>query len=575
MQALLRYLRQGRDRIAEYSDSEVSAASITVGSAADRHIQLLGHDVAPKHAAIRPAGDSFAISARRGARVLVNAAPVRTARLTVGDKVEIAGHQLTVIEAPAGFDLALTIQPNEKTAKSEFEGAFKTDLDQTLLSKRRTAWNLFLLISVLTLLVPLATAVVHRTGATTPAWIPDDTFWTAGPLIPAHAQAVGRRCEACHLSFFAPARDRECRQCHTKTADHVSVADLKLTRLGPAARCGVCHEEHNAPDGTLVVRDDSLCVTCHDAAHDKFGTLQVEKVSGFARSIHPLFKASLLTPPPRGSAIVAPLKVTPTGEPLAAAVNWPAVRTPLRTGQEQSHLSFSHKEHLDGNLVQRLSDSAPLGCEDCHTVAADGEHFIPITMARSCSGCHVLAFDDEAPERQLPHGKPREAMLMIEDYYVAKYSNPGRVTAPVAPRQRIPDRPVTTVACPSGTPLTRGRCQANAEIVDQFTRRGCASCHLVSDQGSGDVHERFDVLPVRLGRDYFPDLHFSHRQHAVQKQLTRDAACLSCHKARDSIRSSDLMLPELDKCLECHSDHAARDRVQVRCVSCHAYHFER
>ena len=574
MQALLRYLRQGRDRIAEYSDTEISANAITIGSAPDRHIQLVGYGVAGRHAAIRRAGDAFVIAARGRARLSVNGTEVSNARLAIGDRIEIAGHRLTVIDAPAGFDLALMVERDDKSAKSEFESAFRTDLDQTKPWKRRASWTLFALILVACLVVPLKTASIHRSGAATPAWVPDDTFWSAGMLIPAHALAVGRRCEACHLNFFVHAQDKECRKCHDRTGDHVSAADLKLTELGPAARCGQCHEEHNAPNGTLVVRDDSLCVACHSAAHDRFGSLQVDKVSGFAGNGHPKFKASLfvptLHPSSPDSTVQTPADDLPAALPGVETVKWQVQRVPVSLAREHSNLRFSHQQHLDGTRVQRLTDNAALGCGDCHTLAADGEHFIPITMKASCSACHELTFDEEAPERQLPHGKPQDAMLMIEDYYTRKYSDPRAPTRTFV-RRRIPDEPLATSPC-TGAPFVRGMCQANLEIVDQFTRRGCASCHVVTDKHTPDVHARFAVLPVRLEQTYFPDVHFSHRLHAVQKDLSGDAACLSCHKARDSKDSSDVLLPDLGKCQECHTDRMMRDRVALQCVSCHAYH---
>jgi predicted CXXCH cytochrome family protein len=566
VQALLRYLRQGRERVAEYSDTEISAEPLTIGSAPDRHIQLVGQGILPHHATIRRDGDQFAIAARGRARLAVNGKEVRSARLTVGDKVQIAGHTLTIIEAPAGFDLAISIELDQKSAKSEFEAAFRTDLDQTKAWKRRASWGLFVLIAVLCLGVPLKAALVHRSGAPTPAWLPDDTFWSAGSLIPAHALAVGRRCEACHQNLFVRVQDGQCRKCHDRTQNHVSVADLKLTELGPAARCGVCHEEHNAPDGTLVVRDDQLCVACHDAAHGRFGGLKVDKVSGFSADRHPPFKASLLVP----TADLSTAAVRTASMPGVQEVAWHLQRIPVKIGREHSNLKFSHQQHLDVSRVQRLRDNAPLGCGDCHRLEPDGEHFIPITMKESCSACHELTFDDEAPQRQLPHGKPLDAILMIEDYYTRKFADPGFTVSTVA-RRRIPDQPLSPSAC-SGTPFVRGTCQANLEIVDQFTRRGCASCHVVTDDHSADVHTRFEVLPVRLEHGYFPDVHFSHRLHAVQKDLSGDAACLSCHKARDSRSSEDLLLPDIGKCQECHTDRLARDRVQLQCVNCHAYH---
>ena len=591
MYALLRQLRHGPSGVDEYADTEVSSDSITVGSAANRDIQIIGRGVAPDHALIRRAGKTLTIACRGRARLSVNGGKARSAAaLESGDVVDIGGNHMTVLDPPAGFDLALAIQLNTDIEKSEFESAFKTELEQTWLSKRRTSWTLLVLTVLLAFAIPLGTAVLHRDRVPTASWAPDDTLWSAGPLIPAHAQAAGVRCEACHQRFFVHTRDQDCRKCHDKTQDHVRAADLRLTQLGMPPRCGVCHEEHNAPGGSIVIRSDALCVQCHADSHSRFGTLKVEPVTGFSARNHPQFTATVLIPAVNAGAAAAGDAQRPGAEATphmdadlaqtisagvagSALIDWRAARVSLATGQEHSNLKFSHAEHLDINKVQRTSDSKALGCADCHKLDADGEHFVPITMASACSACHELTFDDKAPDRQLPHGKPRDAMLLIEDYYARKFSDPTTPAA-AATRRRLPDNALMDETC-TGTPFACGMRRAALEITNQFTRRGCVSCHVVTDNRAADVHARFEVLPVRLVRDYFPDAHFNHRLHAVQKDLTGDAACLSCHKARDSTDSATLLLPSLGKCLECHSDAVATNRVTLQCVSCHAYHSQR
>jgi len=220
--------------------------------------------------------------------------------------------------------------------------------------------------------------------------------------------------------------------------------------------------------------------------------------------------------------------------------------------------------------VTRSSDSRALGCSDCHTLAVDGEHFVPITMQRSCASCHELTFDPGAPDRQLPHGKPRDVMLLIQDYYARKAVDPNP-TASVLQRRRLPDQQVQETVC-SGPAFTCAMRRAQSEIENQFKTHGCASCHDVTDTHSDEVLDRFQVAPVRLTRDYFPDVQFSHRMHAVQKDKTGDAACLSCHAVQKSTSSADLFIPDLPKCLECHSERLQADRVTLPCSGCHSYH---
>ena len=67
MEALLRELHEGPDGIPEYRDTEISGAELTIGSAADQRIQLLGRAVAPEHAVIRKSGSKLELSCRQRA----------------------------------------------------------------------------------------------------------------------------------------------------------------------------------------------------------------------------------------------------------------------------------------------------------------------------------------------------------------------------------------------------------------------------------------------------------------------------------------------------------------------------
>ena len=237
---------------------------------------------------------------------------------------------------------------------------------------------------------------------------------------------------------------------------------------------------------------------------------------------------------------------------------------------EQSNVKFSHTQHLDPDRVLRRGDSQPLNCADCHRLEPDGEHFEPITMENRCAECHELTFDPGAPDRQLPHGKPREVVLTLQDYFTRKFSDPNAGKA-TRERRGLPGDEEEEQTC-SGAPFDCAMRSAHAEIENQFTRRGCVGCHLVVDTKSESDFVRFQLYPIRFARDYFPAGRFDHRSHQIQGKLTGDAACLSCHKAKESQDSKDLLLPAMGKCEECHGDRPAVERVAVQCVSCHSYH---
>src|SRR5512138_3147297 len=174
MEALLRELHEGPDGIAEYRDTEISGDELTIGSAADQRIQLLGSAVAPEHAVIRKSGSKLEVSCRSGERIRVNDAQIASAKLETGDVIELAGHRLTIAEPPGGFDVAIELRPNENIDASEFESAFRTDLNQTWLSKRPAAWLLTTIVLILGVVLPVAVMMMHHAERATPAWVPGD-----------------------------------------------------------------------------------------------------------------------------------------------------------------------------------------------------------------------------------------------------------------------------------------------------------------------------------------------------------------------------------------------------------------
>lgn len=568
MQVLVRLVRRRPDGIQEEQDSDLESGQVTVGSAADRDIQLLGVGIAADHAVIARSGREVTITARRDAELLVNGTRCRSARLSPDSVVEIGGHRLALIEAPAGFDLAVRVELSSTVRAADFERAFRTDLTGTWLSQRFASWTLFALVVAFGFAMPFATALmtrsdpalanrsqVHSAGKSGwPAAI-SDVSWSTGPLTPAHAQATHNNCNICHERFFAAVPDRTCRNCHAGIRDHVDSHHRQIVGASGQQTCGQCHREHDAARGSLVNRADRLCVGCHGDSSVSFESVSLEHVRQFASGGHPEFKATLL------QASQAPGR-------SVSETTWRSIRVALAKASQQSNLTFSHEAHLAGAPVTR--QGLPLKCRDCHVLAADGASFAPITMAGACASCHSLTFDEEVTDRQLPHGNPQAAVAMLEDYYVRKAVDPARAVVQV--RRLLPDRTQRDQGCTAAT-LDCGLRNANNAVQQLFDGdRGCAECHRIEDSHRGPDTERFAVAPVRLTQDFFPDMHFSHRAHQVQKDLTGDAACEACHDVRHSKSSADVKLPGLDRCLQCHADTVKADRVELRCVSCHVYH---
>jgi hypothetical protein len=525
----------------------VEVAELSFGCAPDSAVQIIGRGVARRHGRLRPDGDGLAVECAPGCTVRVAGGDVRRAHLAVGESLELAGATLEVRRPPPGFDAALGITPARQVDAADFEAAYLTRLEQTWLSRRRMAWGLGLVVLLLGLLLPW---LVPRELL---PWWSSDQVWSSGPLHPAHAVAIGDDCSACHVTPFQRVADTQCVACHAGVTDHTSVELARHVGLD-GTRCAACHQEHNEPVH-LTVSADALCTDCHAAP--AWPDHRLVAVQGFTLDDHPPFRADLL---------ISAAEPSGTG----FGYHWETLSATLADAVDHSNLKFPHDVHLNAAQVQDLATGAALACGACHRLQADDEHFAPIRMERHCRACHDLKFDRRAPERELPHGDPAEVLLTMEGHFMREYADPD-LRAPERARRRLPDRASDTERC-DGPAYVCARQRTAREAETQFTRRGCVTCHEVAVHDSNDLLGRYQVVPVRLTADFFPIARFDHRAHLTQRDASGDSACLDCHPAVLSGQSRDVLIPDIEQCLACHSDHRHAGRVSLHCIDCHAFH---
>jgi hypothetical protein len=584
MELMLRYLQAAGGR-EEASEVEVSADAATAGSSPKATLQLIGRDIRPVHARFFLRGGRLCVQGV-GGTVRIDGKDLRKADVAVGSEIEVGRHRLRGIAAPQGFDGALEVRRDPSVEPAEFEAAFRTDLAQTFLSRRWSAWLALAATLLIGFALPLNGALISQAGKAPPAWAPSDRLWLPGPLIHAHQIATREACASCHRVPFAHVADADCKTCHKRVQDHAQAPRLHAAGLQPTQRCAVCHAEHFDDPKHFVPRNESLCTDCHGRQMRFDDRPPVQAVRGFAKDEHPQFQVTLLRPDASALQTTGTYKWNMQTVALASAVDAPArvPDDPCRTDEVSkplpndpgprltSNLTFSHACHLNAQKVTRAGSGDGLGCADCHALSVDGSHFVPLTMNHSCesAGCHSLEFAREGGfSRELPHGKPEQAVTIIQDFYIKRAAAPPGTTAP--PRH-LPNR-VEPPPC-AGPPYACGISQARFEIELAFLSKDgmCRLCHAVTDLGSTALAERFRVAPVRLQWAFFKTSDFDHRTHEVQGKLTGDRACESCHAARKSMQSSDLMIPTIEKCLECHSKRPEKNKVALSCGSCHVYH---
>jgi hypothetical protein len=343
--------------------------------------------------------------------------------------------------------------------------------------------------------------------------------YNAGPVARAHA-LIGHKCSACHVSnagFKRSVTDRACLACHDGPIHHAEQT------FSPA--CSDCHVEHMGVM-RLASTSDRACAQCHAdlAAKDK-------------------------NAPPR---FIAAISAFDGNHPEFA---------PLRTGQpDPGTVKFNHQVHLQKEL-RAPGGTVQLQCSDCHQPQAGllrRAYMSPVNYMQHCSNCHTLQFDRRFVE-SVPHKDPK----VVYDFVVKKLTeyiaaHPDQIHTVDEPDQRLPTRPAPPI--PRNAQEWIAQRLVDAQLL--LWRKACKECHALSYPAGPES------LPVvaksAIATRWLPHANFDHEAHQL-------LACASCHaKANASRETSDVLIPGIQVCRECH--HSGPNAAEARCFECHAYH---
>lgn len=552
MRILIREIRRVAGDTFEHIDTTFDGDVLTIGRATDQVIQLQDRQLALSHSEILMTGRHLSIRAVGREQLFVNGKRTRASRIHPGDEFEIGAYRFTIRQAPPGYDFAITVQAGELSAQESAFGAnFRQSLDETAVSKRKLSWVFASLVLVLFLGIPAIGLFDHDRAADLRAtpWLPDDGLWSSGPMHNAH-RFMGDNCNACHVVPFVMVRDQECIACHTSTTHHVDPAVHHMEYL-EETRCATCHKEHKEP-GVLVRRDQGLCGDCHgNLMATAASPVELYDASDFEHH-HPEFRLSMLVP--TGSAV---------------DMEWEVVRRPVDDPGlvEQSNLKFPHDVHLDPGGIDGPDGVVRMVCGDCHRAEAGGAYMQPVTMESHCADCHLLTFDPGSPEREMPHGQPDMVVRLLEEFYSREFLW-GPTVAPTARSIREARRPgqmTALTAAERAQAVERARQRALEVAETIFERTTCAICHEVERVDDPNRDSPWQVLPVQLQNVWMPKSWFDHASH-------RTMECVDCHAAETSSSATDVLMPDIASCRECHGGGHASNKLISECVDCHVFH---
>jgi hypothetical protein len=531
-------------------------AQLTIGSAPDQHLQVPHKDVDPRHAVLRAAaGGRLLLTALGSKGVLVNGRRQTRVFLDPNDTLQLGDTTVKVEppNAPAHAQCTCVLRVSDPYAPDETSpaAAAHTGLQASRFTISFWSWTLTLGVAAIFLL-PMGTFLapsVRKLLRSTPL-VPSDALWSAGPLHATH-RFIGNDCTACHVNPFERVRNSECEKCHADVQHHVDVHTTDVA-LFDKQRCAACHFEHKEP-ASLIPRDERLCTDCHARLDKLKSDAQVENAADFG-SDHPELRIAVLS----RDEIVAPGQWQPQWLDSSNAA----------TFKENSHLKFSHAQHLDPKGIKSPTGERVLQCGDCHRPNSSGREMMPIRMETQCSGCHSLHFDEHDPTSGVPHGNLQSMFRVLREHFSRQYlESTGPTTRTQTDRLRRPGQEARQMSIDE---QRRARDWADGQSLkmgrELLEKRVCVDCHDVTRVLGASGFDQWQVTPVRLTQNWMPRARFNHAAHITQP-------CTSCHNtAERSKRSSDILMPRIAKCRECHGDASDTSKLSSDCVMCHRFH---
>ncbi len=435
---------------------------------------------------------------------------------------------------------------------------------------RQLRWRWSLAVLALALVVP---AVAAFRG--------DRQLYQAGPVSEAH-QLIGNDCAKCHDESWQPlarllnlddrlvsASDKACGTCHAGSKHHENQSE-------PSAHCAECHREHRG-HVTLARVDDAVCVHCH-------GDLRVpaKASENFATDIHDF-----------ASHPEFALKRKAGDLPAAGRdhkVHNVAHQSGKGAWQDKATIRFNHRKHLPADGLLRLDGvRRQLDCQECHQTDRASGYMQPIDHDQHCKKCHEneLNFDylhgAEQGERdqgqdnrggaknewraEVAHGSVAQVHAKLIEFYT-QYSRNGldgdpKPSADEVPREIPGQRPPSTE---EGWAWVQARV-ADAErlLLDNHHQHGCRYCHAAVTATKGG----WEIEPPNIPTRWLKHGKFRHDSHTL-------LACTECHcGVYCSSETTDVLLPGIATCRECHSTSPAPGKqgaARTDCAECHDYH---
>lgn len=562
----------------------IAAREIGVGRDSTNAVHLADLAVNPNHAIISTNdGRHVTVRATSGLGFEYDGRTVSEASIDAGDGAELrfGGHRISVRldETSPTPQVLLIVSRTDELSHSALDRdeAQAFSLRGLIPGRRISAWVFSVVLLVAFLAAPIYAYMHWRGVEERPRGYHADMSWTSGPLSSAHA-SLERDCQSCHTDAFVAVTDTACKSCHEEVHDHAPAERQIMARGDPGmfrsalirvgamfnreqGRCVECHTEHEGA-GPMQATAQQFCSDCHDGMSSRLTDTKLGDAGDFGTS-HPQFR-------PR-------VQVTPGETPRFQRVTLTAQT------QDNNGLKFPHALHMEqaggvarmARSLRMTSDSSGLDCASCHRPTRDRVRFEPIDMERDCQSCHSLAIETiGGVTRTLRHGQPQQVIADLYAFY--RSTSPTRPLSLGGMARRRPGEYAegqTYNIYFRETSVRPSRAEDAVRAV--FSRGGaCYDCHTIYAPGAGSANWR--VLPVNQTSRFMNHGWFDHRPHdaaGMRSKVRRGQdECSYCHAATTSRNATQLLLPEIKVCRDCHGGENSGADVESPCASCHEYH---
>ena len=515
--------------------TQISSAVLRIGRGTNQELRSENPAVALEHAIIEGDAAGYLVTDKGSITgTYVNRKPVETSRLSKGDVIEIGDLRIEVQMADPAKPLFLRVVTSRVSpvamlddeedvvvtpAAAAAPGAVIKPKKIDYVGAYRLARPYLTKLSITALLLIFALALVGQIIETG-----KQTMFIPGGVSSAHARArdrrgtpIAERCDACHDPFQSVS-NQKCIDCHAQEPH------AQFESNPPD--CFTCHAEHRGSSKLAAIGDDR-CVGCHAdlSAHVRVPRTQLASAR-FGGGRYSFDN-------------IARIAVFGDQHPELA---YSTDRNPLR---------FNHKLHLaPRGVFNDTGRREVLECKSCHEMATVKGKIDPVAIDYEphCQRCHRLTFDARIPDEEVPHGGDPS---IVYGYVGVRYSgNRDLIGKPPAEVRRI-------LTARKGVAIDT-RAQVNA---DHVVKTKCQKCHDIVRRG-----EQLAVTPPLFTAQWLANAQFTHTRHVT-------IACDKCHEGvRESVPTSDVLLPKLKNCTECHAPNARITQAASTCLTCHEYH---